>query len=165
MSFLDEVRQSLKTKEQVRDEAAKEKAERTRIDARLLYQRMKEEILQKAQHGEAVRGKISGVLTLEGWEYGLERIDPFRGGTFRVANLEKLDAVCAALRDMAAADGILVSEPFVYGTVRAGLRLVKTERFRRRFGSLSGEMREIRAKKGETYLYEVRPAIDYECRV
>ena len=68
MDFNSEVRKSLKTKEDVRkeaEEAAAQEAERIENEiAEWNYQQLKKEILLKARNGEAVQGKILGILAL-----------------------------------------------------------------------------------------------------
>lgn len=162
MSFLDEVRKSLKTKEQVGDEAAEAETRRNYGLAKSLYAELKEEILQKAQRGAAVRGKIAGTFDM-GTQYNpfvKTTVCTFDCMSYEVKDIKMLDAVCAALRDMAAADGIVLGEPFLH-VIDADEHLRQMERrFQRRAGKLSCKIQDAAFKNIRAYV-----AVDYKCRV
>lgn len=193
MSFQGELRKSLKTKGQLRDEAAEAaEQEDTRIAA-FNHEVLKRKILEKAQHAEAAHGKISGIFEIEYDRYEKAYVpytDPFEVKehenvstvgflsekdihhiSFTVNNMARLDAVWAKMHAMAEADGIKLSEPFLYGTIYdVDKKCRKKEvRFERKFGKLSGKLQFTRShglhsrKFGESGSISI--AVEYECRV
>lgn len=194
MSFQDELKKSLKTKEQVRDEAAETVLREEYRIAEYNYKELKWEILQKAQRAEAAHGKISGIFKIEydgNYKDNVPYCNPFEveshskcsqsgwifitryayHDTFAVKNMAKLDAVWAKLRDMAEADGIKLGEPFLHlKIIDARTKQLKKEaRITRKFGKLSGDVRYVLWGDGwKTKSGEAGGfdlAVDYECRV
>lgn len=194
MSFQDELRKSLKTKEQVRDEAAEAVLREEYRIAEYNYKELKWEILQKAQRAEAAHGKISGIFKIEydgNYKDNVPYCNPFEveshskcsksGGIFtfryayhnffKVKNIAKLDAVWAKLRDMAEADGITLGEPFLHLKIidAKTKRLKKEARITRKFGKLSGDVRYVvwdaHSRKERGEWGGFELAVDYECRV
>ena len=196
MDFNSEVRKSLKTKEDVRkeaEEAAVQEAERIENEvAEGNYKRLNEEILLKARSGEAVQGKISGILAL-GAGYQKDRAsygDLFEiqrkythtqsGGLIafhytnhvscEVKNIAKLDAVYAKMLNMAQADGIMLGKPFLHCVVRdmKTNSIIKETRCERKFGKLSAKLRYVDHKqKGRSYGEKgnIELAVEYEYRI
>lgn len=162
MSFQDELRKSLKTKEQLRYEAAEAEARRNHNLAKSLYAELKEEILRKARCSEAVCGKLTGTFDM-GTQY-----DPFIKSTVRtvdsksyeVEDMKMLDAVCADLCELAAADSIVLGEPFLHVTDGDEHLRRMDQRVRRRFGKLSCKIENT----ANRHIY-AHVAVDYECRV
>lgn len=193
MSFQDELKQSVKTKEQVRDEAAEAIVQQEYRIAEYIYNCLKWEILQKAKRAEAAHGKISGIFEIEYDGNYKDRVpysNPFEvkydtkcsqsslifagryayHDTFAVKNMAKLDAVWAKMRDMAEADGITLGEPFLYlKIIDAKTKRLKTERrITRKFGKLSGDVRYVQwggmyKRIGKAGGFAL--AVEYECRV
>lgn len=193
MSFQDELRKSLKTRGQLRSEAAEAEAQEDTRIAAFNYEVLKRKLLEKAQRAEAAQGKISGIFEIEYDRYERAYVpytNPFEvkeeenvstggflGGkdihhiSFTVNNMDRLDAVWEKMRAMAEADGIQLGEPFLYGTIYDcdKERTKKELRFERRAGKLSGKLRFTRAhglhprKWGESG--RICIAVTYECRV
>lgn len=162
MSFQDESRKSLKTKEQAWDETAVWTSQRNYYTAKNLYEDMKEEILRKAQRGELIRGKTTGTFDM-GKEFipFVERTLLTRSSeSFEVKDLKTLDAVYANMRDMEAADGIVLGESFLHITDGDEHMRRMDKRFRRRFGNLACKIQKTDSKILYAYV-----AVDYECRV
>lgn len=197
MDFNSEVRKSLKTKEDVRKEAEKAAAqEAERIENEIAewnYQQLKKEILLKARNGEAVQGKIWGILALydnydktgHGSYEGLFEIQrkyarTQSGGLIafhytnndscEVKNIAKLDAVYAKMLDMAQADGIMLGKPFLHCVVRdmKTNSIIKETRSERKSGKLSAKLRYVDHKqKGRSYGEKgnIELAVEYEYRI
>ena len=196
MDFNSEVRKSLKTKEEIRkeaEEAAAQEVERIENEiAESNYQRLKDEILLKARNGEAVQGKIFGILAL-GAGYQKDRAscgDLFEierkstrtqsGGLIafhytyndscEVKNIAKLDAVYTKMLDMAQADGIMLGKPFLRCIIRDMKTncIIKETRSERKFGKLSAKLRYVDHKqKGRSYGEKgnIELAVEYEYRI
>ena len=196
MDFNSEVRKSLKMKEEIRkeaEEAAVQEAERIENEvAEGNYKRLKEEILLKARSGEAVQGKISGILAL-GAGYQKDRAsygDLFEiqrkctrtqsGGLIafhytyndscEVKNIAKLDAVYTKMLNMAQADGIMLGKPFLHCVVRdmKTNSIIKETRCERKFGKLSAKLRYVDHKqKGRSYGEKgnIELAVEYEYHI
>lgn len=162
MRFQDELRKSLKTREQLREEAAEAETRRNHSLAKSLYAELKEEILRKARCSEAVCGKLTGTFDM-GTQY-----DPFIKSTvltadsksYEVEDMKMLDAVCADLCELAAADSIVLGEPFLHVTDGDEHLRRMDQRVRRRFGKLSCKIENT----ANRHIY-AHVAVDYECRV
>ena len=197
MDFNSEVRKSLKTKEELRkeaEEAAAQEAECIENEiAEENYQRLKNDILLKAQNGEAVQGKIFGILALYAlydetghgsyrnlFEIQEKYTRTQSGGliafhytnhvSWEVKNIAKLDAVYAKMLTMAQADGIILGEPFLRCIIRdmKTNSIIKETRCERKFGKLSAKLRYVNHKqKGSSYGEKghIELAVEYAYRI
>ena len=197
MDFNSEVRKSLKTKEEIRkeaEEAAVQEAERIENEiAERNYQRLKNEILLKARNGEAVQGKIFGILALYAnydktghgsyedlFEIQRKSTRTQSGGfiafhytyhdSCEVKNIAKLDAVYAKMLDMAQAEGIMLGKPFLRCIIRdmKTNSILKETRCERKFGKLYAKLRYVEHKqKGSSYGEKgnIELAVEYEYRI
>ena len=149
MSFYDEVRAAMKSKEQIASEqkALEEQKEIQGLNntADLIFEKIKEDIVKQSSLGEYSNGKITGIVNIpyrtKGWNddnlpsdyciiadvfqrsqrhgLGIFEYRDVHKNTVEIVNLPKVLQVHSILLKLCQAEGITITEPFLHVIVRA----------------------------------------------
>lgn len=193
MSFNDIVKGKLKTKSEIAEE--KEQSERDALNAKIIasakfnYEAIKNEILNKAQTGQAENGIISGIYRIpigssydddipysEGffdcdWDFGGRKHDWFivawqnHVTSLKIKNISNIKAMFDAMNSFANADDIELVSIFLYSVVRDGKkdRIIRTKRYPiQKRGSVEYKT-SFNGRQGESGF--IFPAIEYRFRI